>query len=40
MADLTFAEEFLPVYDVSDAVANVGDADRETAWRAQIRRSR
>lgn len=30
MADLTFADEFLPVYDVSDAVATVAGADRET----------
>lgn len=29
MADLTFADDFLPVYDVSDGVAAVADADRE-----------
>ncbi|MGA8334509.1 MAG: hypothetical protein WB761_07200 [Solirubrobacteraceae bacterium] len=27
MADFEFADEFLPVYDVSDAVATVADAD-------------
>ena len=36
MSDFEFAEEFLPVYDVSDAVATVADADRETAWRALL----
>jgi hypothetical protein len=30
------AEEFLPVYDVSDAVATVVEADRETAWQALL----
>ncbi len=30
------AEEFLPVYDVSDSVATVADVDRETAWRALL----
>ena len=28
MADFELAEEFVPVYDVSDAVATVADADR------------
>jgi hypothetical protein len=28
------AEEFLPVYDIDDAVATVVDADRETTWGA------
>lgn len=27
-------DEFLPVYDVSDAVATVVDADVEATWRA------
>ena len=36
MADFLFAEEFLPVYDVSDAVATVADADPGTAWRALV----
>ena len=36
MADFAFADEFLPVYDVSDAVATVADADREAAWRALL----
>lgn len=31
-----FAEEFLPVYDVSDAVAAVTEADAETTWRALL----
>jgi hypothetical protein len=30
------AEDFLPVYDVSDAVAVVVEADRETAWQALL----
>jgi hypothetical protein len=30
------AEEFLPVYDVSDAVAAVVETDTETAWRALL----
>jgi hypothetical protein len=29
-------EEFLPVYDVSDAVATVVEADRETSWQALL----
>jgi hypothetical protein len=36
MADFELADEFLPVYDVSDAVATVADADREGAWRALL----
>ncbi len=36
MADFEFADDFLPIYDVSDAVATVADADRETAWRALL----
>src|SRR5215212_7010885 len=36
MADFALAEDFLPVYDVSDAVATAADADRETAWRALL----
>ena len=36
MADFLFADEFLPVYDVSDAVATVADADPGTAWRALV----
>src|SRR3954462_2879600 len=36
VSDFEFAEEFLPVYDVSDAVATVADADRESAWRALV----
>jgi hypothetical protein len=36
MADFELADHFLPVYDVSDAVATVADADQETAWRALL----
>ncbi|MGB0096507.1 MAG: hypothetical protein WBP81_28715 [Solirubrobacteraceae bacterium] len=36
MADFELADEFLPVHDVSDAVATVADADRETTWRALL----
>ena len=36
MADPGLAEEFLPVYDVSDAVATVVEADRETTWQALL----
>jgi hypothetical protein len=36
MADCALAGDFLPVYDVSDAVATVADADRESAWRALL----
>ena len=31
-----FAEEFLPVYDVSDAIATMVEADRETSWQALL----
>jgi AbrB family looped-hinge helix DNA binding protein len=34
MTDSELADDFLPVYGVSDAVATV--ADRETAWRALL----
>jgi hypothetical protein len=36
MSEAELADDFLPVYDVSDAVAVVADADRETAWRALL----
>lgn len=36
MADFELADEFLPLYNVSDAVATVADADREAAWRALL----
>jgi hypothetical protein len=36
MADFELADDFLPVYEVSDAVATVADADREAAWRALL----
>ena len=36
MSDFQFAEDFLPVYDVSDAVAATVDADAETAWQALL----
>jgi hypothetical protein len=36
MVDFELADEFLPVYDVSDAVATVADADRQTAWQALL----
>jgi hypothetical protein len=36
MSQAEFADEFLPVYDVSDAVATVAYADRETTWRALL----
>ena len=32
----SLAEDFLPVYDVSDAVAVVVEADREAAWQALL----
>ena len=31
-----FANEYLPVYDVSDAVAVVVEAERETVWDALL----
>ena len=36
MSEFEFAEDFLPVYDVSDAVATTVDTDREAAWRALL----
>jgi hypothetical protein len=36
MADFELADDFLPIYDVSDAVATVADADVEKAWRALL----
>jgi hypothetical protein len=36
MADFELAEDFLPIYDVSDSVATVIDADQETAWHALL----
>jgi hypothetical protein len=36
VAEFELADDFLPVYDVSDAVATVADTDRETAWEALL----
>jgi len=36
MSEHQLAEDFLPVYDVSDAVAAVAETDRETAWEALL----
>jgi hypothetical protein len=36
MADFELADDFLPIYDVSDAVATVADADVEKVWRALL----
>ncbi len=36
MSDSQFADDFVPVYDVSDAVATVARADREAAWEALL----
>lgn len=36
MADLQLADDFLPLYDVSDAVATVVEADRERVWGALL----
>jgi hypothetical protein len=36
MADFAFADDFLPVYDVSDAVATVAEADRKPTWEALL----
>ena len=36
MPDSQLAEDFLPVYDVSDAVAAVAEADHESAWLALL----
>jgi hypothetical protein len=36
VSDFAFAHDFLPIYDVSDAVAVVADADRQKVWRALV----
>jgi hypothetical protein len=36
MSDFQLAEDFLPVYDVSDAVAATAEADQEAAWLALL----
>lgn len=36
MSESELAEDFLPVYDVSDAVAGVVEADREVTWQALL----
>ena len=36
MSESQLAEDFLPVYDISDAVAAVVEADSETVWRALL----
>jgi hypothetical protein len=36
MAEFSPADDFLPVYDVSDAVATVADAGREPTWEALL----
>ena len=36
MPDSQLADDFLPAYDVSDAVATVTSADREAAWQALL----
>jgi hypothetical protein len=36
MVEFELADAFLPVYDVSDAVATAADADRETAFQALL----
>jgi hypothetical protein len=36
MSESELADAFLPVYDVSDAVAAVVEADRQTAWQALL----
>jgi hypothetical protein len=36
MAESQLAEEFLPLYDVSDAVATVVETQREVAWQALL----
>lgn len=36
MSEPQLAEEFLPVYDISDAVAAVAEADRDAAWQALL----
>lgn len=36
VTEFEFADDFLPIYDVSDAVATVADADQKTAWTALL----
>jgi hypothetical protein len=36
MSEFPLAADFLPVYDVSDAVGGTVEADREVAWRALL----
>jgi hypothetical protein len=36
MSKVELADDFLPIYDVSDAVATVAYADQRTAWRALL----
>jgi hypothetical protein len=36
MSESQLAEDFLPVYDISDAVATVVEADSQTVWRALL----
>jgi hypothetical protein len=36
MSESRLAEDFLPVYDISDAVAAVAEADKATAWQALL----
>jgi hypothetical protein len=36
MSQVELADDFLPIYDVSDAVATVAYADQGTAWRALL----
>jgi hypothetical protein len=36
MSESQLVEDFLPIYDVSDAVAVVVEADRETVWQALL----
>lgn len=36
MSESRLAEDFLPVYDVSDAVAAVAEADKSAAWQALL----
>src|SRR4051795_6664418 len=36
MARVDFADDFLPIYDVSDAVARVADDEADRAWHALL----
>jgi hypothetical protein len=36
VADFELADDFLPTYDVSDAVATVAETDRDSAWQALL----